>query len=71
MVMPGAGINPDNVSQFRDSGFKALHLSGSFMHSNSEPHDGISFIGSGLISETHLATANYEALRAVVESVKE
>ena len=69
-VMPGAGINPDNVQQFWDTGFKALHLSGSVMKSNSYPHEGISFLGSALFSETHIATADYEVLRAVVESVK-
>lgn len=70
-VMPGAGINPGNVRQFRDAGFKAVHLSGTAMQNNSSPHEGVSFIGSGLLSETHIATANYDALRAVVQSVKE
>jgi copper homeostasis protein len=70
-VMPGAGINPDNIRQFVDAGFKALHLSGSTMQYNSTGHDGISLMGSELLSETHIPTADYEVLRAVVQSVKE
>jgi len=71
MVMPGAGINPDNVRQFSDAGFKALHLSGSVMQNNSAVHDGISLMGSELLSETRIATADYAKLKAVVQSVKE
>ena len=71
MVMPGAGIKPDNVRQFIEAGFKAVHLSGSQMHVNSTKHKGISLMGTELLSETRIATADYEILRAVVESVKE
>ncbi len=71
VVMPGAGINPDNIQHFIAAGFKAVHLSGSVMQNNSIPHDGISFMGAGLQSETQVATASYEALRDVVLSVKE
>jgi copper homeostasis protein len=70
-VMPGAGIGPDNVMQFFDAGFKVVHLSGSVLQNNSLPHGGISFISDGMISETQIVKANYETLRAVVESVKE
>lgn len=27
-IMPGAGINPDNIGVFKDAGFKAIHFSG-------------------------------------------
>ena len=27
-IMPGAGINPDNIHVFEDAGFKAIHFSG-------------------------------------------
>ncbi|MCX2719007.1 copper homeostasis protein CutC [Lentiprolixibacter aurantiacus] len=70
-VMPGAGIRPNNIRQFIEAGFKALHLSGAVMQNNSEPHHGISLMGGGLLSETDIATADYEVLRAVVQSVKE
>lgn len=70
-VMPGAGIRPDNAKGFRNAGFKALHLSGTVMQPNSEPHGGISLMGSDLLSETHIGLANYEVLRAVVQSVKD
>jgi copper homeostasis protein len=70
-VMPGAGIGPDNVRQFIAAGFKAVHLSGSELQNNSLPHGGISFISEGMLSETQIVRANYDALRAVVQSVKE
>ena len=70
-VMPGAGVKPDNVREFMNVGFKALHLSGSVMQNNSTPHKGISLMGTGLQSESQIATADYEILRAVVQGVKE
>ncbi|NND16767.1 MAG: copper homeostasis protein CutC [Eudoraea sp.] len=28
IIMPGAGINPDNIKSFKDAGFEAVHFSG-------------------------------------------
>lgn len=70
-VMPGAGINPGNALQFKNAGFKALHLSATSMQPNSDQAPRISFMGSQLLSETHVPITNYEKLHAVVQSVKE
>lgn len=69
-IMPGAGIGPDNVRQFKEAGFKAIHLSATSMLENLSQTPEISFMGSRLLSETRIPRADLKRLRAVVQSVK-
>ena len=69
-VMPGAGIRPGNARKFVESGFKAIHLSGTRMYPKLTQEPEMPLMSPGLLSETHVPRADFKLLREVVQSVK-
>ena len=68
-ILPGGGINADNISIFRDSGFKEAHFSASSIkktsaYSNLPMNDCINF------SEDELRYSDMEKIRAICDLVK-
>jgi copper homeostasis protein len=71
-VMPGSGINPQNISLFLNKGFAALHLSGiniidgkmKFKNSN------VRMTGIPLINEYSVVMNSYEKIKTVVDFIQ-
>jgi copper homeostasis protein len=69
-IMPGAGIGPGNASLFRDSGFQAIHLSGTTMERVLPAAPLLSMVSHAYLSDDHVAMTREDIIRAVVKSVK-
>ena len=69
-IMPGSGVNPDTVSQFKASGFKAVHLSGTSYEQRLTTTPGISMNSPSFLRDEGVFVSNIEVLRKVLKEVK-
>ena len=69
-IMPGSGVNADNVHHFKIGGFQVVHLSGTVYEQrlNSTPH--ISMNTPSFLRDDGVFVSNVEVLRKVVQEVK-
>ncbi|MDC6404708.1 MULTISPECIES: copper homeostasis protein CutC [Maribacter] len=69
-IMPGSGINEENVRSFLEAGFEAVHLSGTKFRQTltSPPH--ISMNSASFLNDDKLGFSNFETIKAVVDKVK-
>jgi copper homeostasis protein len=69
-IMPGSGVNADNVHQFKIGGFQAVHLSGIVYEQRliTTPH--ISMNTPSFLRDDGVFVSNVEVLRKVVQEVK-
>ncbi|MGB5436856.1 MAG: copper homeostasis protein CutC [Maribacter sp.] len=69
-IMPGSGIHPDTVSQFKASGFKAVHLSGTVYEQRLNATPPISMNTPSFLRDEGVFVSNVEVLRNVLKEVK-
>ena len=68
-ILPGGGINADNVMQFKSFGFKEVHASAtSFANVNEAPK--ISMNSNKFFSETKLAFSDKEKISAILKKIE-
>lgn len=69
-IMPGSGINSENVAMFKENGFNAVHLSGTSMIKSLPKSPLISMNSSNFLSDDYLAVTQLENIKSVVTKVK-
>ncbi|APQ17817.1 copper homeostasis protein CutC [Maribacter hydrothermalis] len=69
-IMPGSGVNAENVTIFKNKGFKAVHLSGSAMVQTLPEIPIISMNSERFLSDDCIALTQLENIKAVVTKVK-
>ena len=65
-IMPGSGINAQNIQTFVAKGFKEVHFSGTLMGPSSGDAPKIPFITPSLIAETAYATSDLIKLKNII-----
>lgn len=70
IIMPGSGINQDNVRQFKEKGFKAVHLSAARFSKTINEKPLVPMNSTSFLYDDGIAVSNLEILRAVVKTVK-
>ncbi|KAB8153702.1 copper homeostasis protein CutC [Kordia sp. TARA_039_SRF] len=69
VVMPGSGINPENVGLFKEHGFTEIHCSAIQSH-QTIPTPKISMNSQKLVSDTHIAVSNPEKIRQILQRIQ-
>ena len=69
-IMPGSGVNADNVASFKNKGFSAVHLSGTAMIQTLAKKPIISMNSESFLSDDHISVTQLENIKAVVAKVK-
>lgn len=69
-IMPGGGIHAGNALQFREQGFRAIHLSAARLRGNLSLKPRLSMNSPAYISDETVAVSDEAVIRAVVEAVK-
>jgi copper homeostasis protein len=69
-IMPGSGIHSVNAPQFKERGFKAIHLSGTKMEQKLSEAPSVSMNSSKMLSDRAIPITNFETILEVVRSVK-
>ena len=69
-LMPGGGVNADNIKKFRESGFRAIHLSGSRYEPRLQDEPYVSMNSPSFLRDSGVFVSNIEAISAVVQEVK-
>ncbi|MFS4455910.1 copper homeostasis protein CutC [Maribacter sp. 2304DJ31-5] len=70
VIMPGAGINAENVHQFKERGFNAVHLSGSRFEQGLEELPKIPMSSPSFLRDDKIPVSNVGVIKAVVDKVK-
>ncbi|MEM6719064.1 MAG: copper homeostasis protein CutC [Bacteroidota bacterium] len=65
IIMPGGGINPENVGLFKAHGFNEIHCSATELHQIIEPPK-ISMNSAKFLSDTYLATSNIKKIKQLL-----
>lgn len=69
-IMPGGGIKPDNIYQFKEKEFRAIHLSAVKFQKTLDIVPQISMNSPSFLKEDAVAVSNIETIRHIVEFVK-
>lgn len=69
-VMPGSGINQSNVHQFKEKGFRAVHLSAARLVTTVTDRPDVSMNASSFLHDNGISISNPEIIAAVVNAVK-
>lgn len=69
-IMPGSGINAQNVQNFVSKGFEEIHFSGTLMSATSVDRPKIHFITPSLIAESAHATSDLNKLKKIIDAAK-
>lgn len=69
-IMPGSGVNANNIESFKDKGFSAVHLSGTAMIRVSPSKPLITMNSERFLSDDHIAVTQLENIKSVVSKVK-
>ena len=69
-IMPGAGVNPQNVHLFKNEGFRAVHLSGTQFENEVSMNRKVPMHSKKHLEEHHVAVTNTEIIRQTVQAVK-
>ena len=69
-IMPGSGVNANNVDVFKRYGFSAVHLSGTKMIKTMSKKPMISMNSESFLSDDYSAVTQLENIKAVVVKVK-
>jgi len=70
IIMPGSGINQHNAHQFKEKGFRALHLSAARFSKTLEDRPGVPMNTASFLYDDGIAVTNLEIVSAVVKAVK-
>ncbi len=69
-ILPGAGVNPENVLEFKKKGFKAVHLSGTRFYRSLDVPPRITMNNFSFLREEEVAITDEDIIRRVREMVK-
>lgn len=69
-IMPGSGINLTNVLNFKEKGFKAIHLSGVTMVQKLQNSPKVPMSSTAMISDMKIPVSNVEILQEVIRHFK-
>lgn len=69
VIMPGGGINQNNILHFKKAGFYAIHFSATSLHKTLE-NPKVSMNSQRLFDETQIAISDQNKIRALVTLVK-
>ncbi len=69
-IMPGSGINSANALLFKESGFSAIHLSGTRLIKQLDVQPRVKMNSYRLLSDDHVPITQYDAITGVVNKVK-
>lgn len=69
-IMPGGGINKNNVHRFKESGFEAIHCSATTLRQKMPVPPTISMNSEKFLNETMLATSNEELIKTIISTFK-
>lgn len=69
-IMPGGGIKPENIHQFKEKEFRAVHLSAVKFQKTLDVAPQISMNSPSFLKEDAVAVSNVETIRHIVEFVK-
>lgn len=69
-MMPGGGINADNVKHFSHDGFKAVHLSGTKYMKRLDVKPAVSMNSPSFLSDQGVFVSNVAAIKNVLKEVK-
>ena len=69
-IIPAAGIRPTNVRLFKESGFEAIHLSGSRVIQTLSKPPIIEMNSKALIHEDHIVVSDEDLIKELIETVK-
>lgn len=70
VIMPGSGVNPDNVHHFMADGFKAVHLSGSRFVKRMDTPPKVSMNSPSFLRDDAIAVTDGSIIAEVVDTVK-
>jgi len=70
-LMPGSGVNAQNVGIFKESGFKAVHMSGVAAVPFLKTVPPVSFSSLDLLSDTHRFTTQQKTIEDLLEIVRD
>jgi copper homeostasis protein len=70
VIMPGSGINQHNVHQFKEKGFKAVHLSAARYYKTLHEKPQVPMNSDSFLYDDGVAVSNLEILTAVVKIIK-
>jgi copper homeostasis protein len=70
MVMPGSGINELNVNQFKNKGFKAVHLSAARYTNTIYGEPKVSMNSASFLHDNGVMISNQAIISSVVNAVK-
>ncbi len=69
-IMPGSGVNANNVQVFKDAKFRAVHLSGVAWRKTLGEPPLVSMNSPSFLSDEAVAVSDVERVSAVVDAVK-
>lgn len=65
-IMPGSGVNIENVLKFKDAGFTSIHLSASTKKQVLSKKPKVSMHNESLFKEGIVATSNQETIKKII-----
>ena len=69
-IMPGSGVNTSNVHQFKERGFKAIHLSAVQMEQKLYENPKVGMNSPNMLSDDSLPISHLETIQEIVKAVK-
>ena len=69
-IMPGGGINENNISDFVQEKFPAVHFSGTKFHQTLAKPPKVAMNSALFLREDHLAISDLDKIKSVMKSVK-
>jgi len=69
-IMPGGGINPENINNFIKIGFAAVHLSAVKFERTLAEDPSVSMNAPAFLRDAELGISNLETIRKIVNEVK-
>ncbi|QLG44592.1 copper homeostasis protein CutC [Costertonia aggregata] len=69
-IMPGSGINPKNVHQFKEKEFEAIHLSGVRFEKTLDEIPKVSMNSPTFLHDDGIGLSHFDVIRDVVSTVK-
>ncbi len=70
IIMPGGGINVENVHLFKERGFKAIHLSGVKMNRKLFEGPKVGMNSPNLLSDDSVPISHFETIQKIVNAIK-
>ena len=70
IIMPGGGIRMENIRQFKEKEFEAVHLSGSKFRSTLDNLPAVSMNSSAFLKDDAITVSDFGTIQQIVQAVK-